>query len=263
MQDIAARLRSLPADTLTALAFFSRVPVRPAPTAFDLRRIAGAWPVAGAVLALTPAALFLICAGLRLPPIVSALAALATMALLTGAMHEDGLADTADGFGGGATRGRKLELMRDSRLGTYGAMALLFVVLTKVATLGAIGVSPWRGALALVCAAVVSRALALWHWSTTLPARPDGMAASAGRPDDDSLAVAGIAGGVAGLLLLIFFTFAGLLALLLAAVGARLTVRIAEDQIGGHTGDTIGATQQVTETLLFVGLAAGAATASG
>jgi adenosylcobinamide-GDP ribazoletransferase len=255
MPDLAQRLRSLPADTLTALAFFSRVPVRPQPVSFDLRRTAGAWPVAGAALALGPALLFLLGAGLRLPPIVSALIALAAMAILTGGMHEDGLADTADGFGGGATRGRKLELMRDSRLGTYGALALLFAILLKAAALGAIGVAPWRAALAIVSVAVVSRALALWHWSATLPARPDGMAASAGRPDSDSLAVAGIAALAAAILLLLVFQFAALLALLLAAVAVRLFSRFAEDQIGGHTGDTIGASQQIAEALLFVGLA--------
>jgi len=262
MSDFAARLRSLPADTLTALAFFSRVPVRPQPTSFDLRRIAGAWPVAGALLALVPAALLLVGAGMRLPPIVSALIALATMAFLTGAMHEDGLADTADGFGGGATRQRKLEIMRDSRLGTYGALALLFAVLLKAASLGAVGMSPWRAALAIVCAAALSRALALWHWSVTMPARPDGMAASAGRPDADAVVTGAIAGAAAGLLLLIAFQFAALFAILLAAVALRLFSRFTERQIGGHTGDTIGAAQQLTEALLLAGLAAGAAFAA-
>lgn len=255
MPDVVSRLRSLPADTLTALAFFSRVPVRPAPTSFDLRRTAGAWPAAGAILALAPAILFLLASALQIAPTVGALLALATMAFLTGGMHEDGLADTADGFGGGATRERKLELMRDSRLGTFGALALLFAILIKATAIGAIGISPWRGALAIVCAAIFSRALALWHWSATMPARPDGMAASAGRPDSDSLAVAAIAGLAAAILLLIAFKFAALLALLLAVVAIQLFSKLCAAQIAGHTGDTIGAAQQIGEALLLVGLA--------
>jgi adenosylcobinamide-GDP ribazoletransferase len=263
MPDIAARLRSLPADTLTALAFFSRIPVRPQPVSFDLRRTSGAWPVAGFVLALAPAFLFLLARFFWIAPMVAAILALALMAFLTGGMHEDGLADTADGFGGGVKRDEKLDLMRDSRLGTYGALALLFAVLIKAGALGAIGASPWRGALAILCAAVVSRALALWHWSATMPARADGMAASAGRPDTESLAVAAIAGLVAGVLLLLAFKLAALLALLLAAVAIRLFTRLCEDQIGGHTGDTIGAAQQIGEAMLLAGLASAAATVLG
>ncbi len=257
MPDIAARLRSLPADTLIALAFFSRVPVKPEPTSFDLRRTAGAWPVAGVLLAAAPAALFLLARSLFVPSLVAGLLALAAMAFLTGAMHEDGLADTADGFGGRANREEKLALMRDSRLGTFGGLALIFVVLIKASALGAIGVAPWRGAVAILCAAAISRALALWHWRATLPARSDGMAASAGRPDSEALAVAGIAAVIAAIFLLVAFKLFAVLAILVAAVAIRLFSHLADRQIGGHTGDTIGAAQQIAEALLFVGLAAG------
>jgi adenosylcobinamide-GDP ribazoletransferase len=255
MNDIATRVRSLPADTLTALAFFSRVPVRPQPVSFDLRRTAGAWPVAGFVLALGPAILFALASALHIAPIVSAALAFAAMAFLTGGMHEDGLSDTADGFGGGATREEKLALMRDSRLGAYGALALVFTILVKVGALAAIGASLWAGVLAIVLAATASRAIALWHWGATMPARSDGMAASAGRPDAQALAVGSLVGLVAAVLLLFAFKFAALLALLLAAVGIILFSRLADRQIGGHTGDTIGASQQIAEALLFAGLA--------
>jgi len=260
MPDLASRLRSLPSDTLAALAFFSRVPVKPRPSEFDLRRIAGAWPLSGALLALAPALLFLLASAVRIPSIAAAILALAAMAFLTGGLHEDGLADTADGFGGGATRERKLELMRDSRLGTYGALALALAILLKASALGAIGVFPWRGALAIVCVAALSRALALWHWSATEPARSDGMAASAGRPDRVSLTVAALTGLAAAVLLLLAFHLAAILALLLAGAGVGLFSRVAEKQIGGHTGDTIGAAEQIAEALLFTGLASAATT---
>jgi adenosylcobinamide-GDP ribazoletransferase len=87
------------------------------------------------------------------------------------------------------------------------------------------------------------------------------MAASAGRPDMESLAVAAIAALVAAILLLFAFKFAALLALLLAAVVIRLFSRLCERQVGGHTGDTIGAAQQIGEALLFIGLASAATTA--
>lgn len=260
MPDLASRLRSLPTDTLSALAFFSRVPVKPRPTEFDLRSISGAWPLAGALLALAPALLFLLASAIRIQSIAAAVLALAAMAFLTGGLHEDGLADTADGFGGGATREKKLELMRDSRLGTYGALALVFSIVLKASALGAIGLSPWRGALAIVCVAALSRALALWHWSATEAARSNGMAASAGRPDQESLTVAALTGLAAAVLLLQAFHLAAIVALLLAGAGVGLFSRLAEKQVGGHTGDTIGAAQQITEALLFTGLASAAAT---
>jgi adenosylcobinamide-GDP ribazoletransferase len=257
MPDLTDRLRSLPADTLTALAFFSRVPVRPTPLAFDLRRSAGAWPVAGALLALGPAVVFLLARWLEIPSGIAGLLALALLAAITGGMHEDGLADTADGFGGRAAREAKLALMRDSRLGTYGGLALIFTVAVKAAALGALGAPAWQGALALVAVAALSRASAVWHWHATLPARTDGMAFSAGRPDRNAFAVASLAAALAALLLLAGFGAAALFALLLAAAGTWLFSRLSERQIGGHTGDTIGAAQQIAETVLLAGLTVG------
>ncbi len=256
MSEAGTRLRRLPGDTLTTLSFFSRLPVR-ASGSFDLRRSAGAWPIAGLILALPPVGLLLLLRAAEFPPVVAALLALALYASLTGAMHEDGLADAADGFGGGETREDKLAIMRDSRLGTYGALALLFTLLVKVGALATLSIFSVHAALALVCAAVLSRSMALWHWNTTLPARRDGMAWSAGRPDWMAL-LAGLAfGAVAAIVLLFAFGLAGLLAIVMAAAWAGLFSTLCERQIGGHTGDTIGAAQQVSEALLLAGLSAG------
>jgi adenosylcobinamide-GDP ribazoletransferase len=179
------------------------------------------------------------------------------MTALTGAMHEDGLADTFDGIGGGRRAEEKLLIMRDSRLGVYGALALLFTILIKLTALAAVGVRPGYGALALVMAAVASRALALWHWSATQPARSNGLAHAAGRPDANALTLGLALGGVAALVLLIFFGTAALIGILMAAAAIGLFSDLAKRQIGGHTGDTIGASQQIAEALLFAGLAAG------
>jgi adenosylcobinamide-GDP ribazoletransferase len=254
---LGARLRRLPADTITALAFFSRLPVPPPAGAFDLRESAAAWPLAGFLIALLPAALFWLLESAQFPSLASALLALALMTALTGAVHEDGLADTADGFGGGRDRETKLAIMRDSRIGTYGVLALLFCIGLKTAALAGIGPFPLHGAVALVGAAIVSRAAALWHWNTTLPARRDGLAWAAGRPDWTALGIGLAVGVLAAVPLLILFQLAAIIALLAAAAAVGLLSSLCRKQIGGHTGDTIGAAQQVAETMLLTGFSIG------
>jgi adenosylcobinamide-GDP ribazoletransferase len=256
MSEIGERAMRLPADTATALAFFSRLPVRTPAGALDLRRSAGAWPLAGLLLAIPAALLLLLLHAAEFPPVVAVLLALALYAALTGAMHEDGLSDVADGFGGGTTRDDKLAIMRDSRLGAFGALALLFAVLLKTSALAALALLPGYAAVALLGAAVLSRSMALWHWNATLPARRGGMAWSAGRPDWLSLLIGLVLGAVATIVLLAAFGLAAVLAIIMAAAGVGLFSSLAVRQIGGHTGDTIGAAQQVSETLLLAGLSA-------
>ena len=258
MDEFAARLRRLPDDMLVALAFFSRMPVPQSRTAsFDMTKAAAGWPLAGLLLALPPAIVFLIARAADFPAIIAAALALALFVALTGGMHEDGLADTFDGVGGGSTPAEKLAIMDDSRLGTYGALALFFTLAVKLTALSILGLFPGYGALALIAAAVVSRALALWHWQATLPARPGGMARAAGRPDWPALVTGLAIGGVAALALIIGFGLPALIGLLLAAVGVGLFSPFIARQLGGHTGDTIGAAQQIAEALLFAGLAIG------
>ena len=257
MTDIANRLRHIPADTVTSLAFFSRLPVRSTASSFALHQSAGGWPISGLVLALGPAALFVVARLADFPAVVAAVLALALYAALTGAMHEDGLTDSFDGFGGGRTREDKLAIMRDSRLGAYGALALLVTFALKVSALAIIGVRPLHGAIALLGAAVFSRTLALWHWNETLPARRDGMAWAAGRPDWTALFIGLGTGAVAAVILLIIFGIAAFMALVMAAAGVGLFSSFAGRQIGGHTGDTIGAAQQIGEAALLAGLSAG------
>jgi len=256
MPPIGVRLRRLPRDVLTMLAFFSRLPI-PAPREpFDMRESAAAWPLAGAVLALGPAGLFWVMAYADAPPLLAALGALALLAALTGALHEDGLADTADGLGGGRQRQGKLAIMRDSRIGTFGVLALAFTIGGKAAALAALAAAPGLGALLLLAAAVLSRALALWHWRAIPPARPDGLAAAAGQPDPTALLIGAGTGALAAEALLAGFALAGLFAVTAAVLAVILFTRLCARQIGGHTGDTIGAAQQIAETALVVGVVA-------
>jgi adenosylcobinamide-GDP ribazoletransferase len=257
MSEIGERALQLPADTVTALAFFSRLPVRAPASAFDLRRSAGAWPLAGLLLVLPAALLLVLLRAAEFPPVVAVLFALAAYAALTGAMHEDGLSDVVDGFGGGRTRDEKLAIMRDSRLGAFGALALVFALLLKTSALATLALLPGYAALALLGAAVLSRSMALWHWNATLPARRDGMAWSAGRPDWLSLLIGLALGAVAVIVLLAAFGLSAVLAIVMAAAGVGLFSSLCVRQIGGHTGDTIGATQQLAEALLLAGLSVG------
>ena len=256
MTDLERRLRDLPADTLTALAFFSRLPVA-TPATFDLRQAAAGWPSAGLLIAIAPALVLLLLRAAGFPAVVAVILALALYAALTRGMHEDGLADTFDALGGGRTPETRLAIMRDSRLGTFGALALLFALLLKTAALTQISFVAWHGALGLVAAAIVSRALALWHWQATFPARRDGMAWAAGRPDGIAFAIGLGAAAIAALCLLAVFGMGALIGILLAAVGVGFLNSLATKALGGHTGDTIGAAQQIAEALLLAGLTVG------
>jgi adenosylcobinamide-GDP ribazoletransferase len=257
MSDFAGRIGRLPQDTVASLSFFSRLPVRPPAGSFDLHRSAAAWPLAGVLLAIGPALLFVLMRAAEFPTLVAALLALAALAVLTGAMHEDGLADAADGLGAAGTREERLDVMRDSRLGAYGGLALIFAIALKAAALASLGYSPFYGFLALLMAAGLSRTLAIWHWNATLPARADGMAWAAGRPDSLALAVALGIGAVAALVLLVAFGLSALLGIVMAIAGVVFFSSHCRRTIGGHTGDTIGAAQQIAETLILAGLSAG------
>lgn len=260
MSEIAARLRRLPTDTLACLAFFTRLPVRLDPgERFDLKVSAAAWPIVGALAALGAAVVLAVTDAAGMPPMVSATLAVATLIGVSGGLHEDGLADTADGLGGGSSPEAKRDIMRDSRIGTYGVLALLVTVLVRVGALAALAPTPGQAAVAVIASAALSRSMALWHWHDLAPARPDGLARSAGRPDDATLMVGLILGGVAALLAVAAFAAAALIALALAAVATAGLNRLCNKQIGGHTGDTIGAAQQVSDALILAGLSAGAA----
>jgi adenosylcobinamide-GDP ribazoletransferase len=175
-------------------------------------------------------------------------------------MHEDGLADTFDGLGAGRSREMRLDIMRDSRLGAYGVLALVGNGILKVSALAAIGISPWHGAVAIVLAAVASRAMALWHWHATMPSRWDGMAWAAGRPDSLAFALGLGTGLLAGLIMLVAFGWTALIGILMAVLGVVVLSSLADRRLGGHTGDTIGAAQQVAEALIFAGLSVGGTT---
>jgi adenosylcobinamide-GDP ribazoletransferase len=236
-------------DLAIALVFFTRLPLPP----FEIRnRTLGdaiwAAPIVGLVVAIAGGLVYTIAHALGINEGIAAALALATTMLFTGCLHEDGLADTADAFGGGKTMARKLEIMRDSRIGTYGAAILIMSVLLRWTALAAL-----PGGAAVVCsliaAHVASRGVFGVMIQRTPLARDTGLATAVGQISDPTALAGMILAGIA--LLLLGIGPAILAAMFIAALlyGFRnLCIR----QIGGMTGDTLGTAQQIVEITVLV-----------
>jgi adenosylcobinamide-GDP ribazoletransferase len=241
-------------DCKVALTFLTRLPVRQ-PRVWpdvDLAASVPLFPVVGALIGLAGGVGYALAVWLGLPPLPAAALALAITIWLTGALHEDGLADVADGFGGGRTREDKLRIMRDPRIGSYGALALVLALLTRAGALAAVA-APWAVGAALITAGAVSRA-ALPAVMATMPnARVDGLGAGAGRPHPLRAAAALLVGALIAVALL---GHAAAAALLAAAGGALAVALLAKRQIGGCTGDVLGAVQQLAEIGVLLGVVA-------
>jgi adenosylcobinamide-GDP ribazoletransferase len=256
-----AWLRQAAVDLGIALQFATRLPLRRlgSITGSDLARASWALPLAGALIGVLAALVFGLARHYGLAPLIaSALAVTASLAL-TGCLHEDGLADTCDGFGGGHDQARKLEIMRDSRIGTYGACALILSLLLRVGALASFSDASQAtsGAIwALIAAHAAARAVlpAFLRWVPS--ARADGLSADAGRPPSGSVLAAALIGAV---LLLVCLgagrSFAALVMLLIAFLVMRW---LCLKQIGGQTGDTTGALEQINEIAILLAAASGA-----
>jgi adenosylcobinamide-GDP ribazoletransferase len=249
-------------DIARSIGFLSRLPV---PGRYfeghdgSLSREVRAFPIAGILIALPGAALFAILLAVEAEPLLAAFLMLAVTTLLTGALHEDGLSDAADGLGGGRNREAALAIMRDSRIGSYGASALILSYGLRAAALAAVGggLQPSEAAFSVLAVAALSRTAMVWHWSQLPPARSDGVAVSAGLPDSASVNLA--LATAAMFALVIVWVSAGLAAALATIAAGGLAAvaftRYAGSRIGGHTGDTIGASQQCAEMAALTALA--------
>ncbi|MBK1635600.1 adenosylcobinamide-GDP ribazoletransferase [Rhodovulum adriaticum] len=241
---------------LLAVQFLTRLPLPFAP-GYTPERMGHAmryFPLVGLAIGGGLAAVYALSA-LVFPPVVAALLAVAAGVRLTGALHEDGLADMADGLGGGATRERALEIMRDSRIGSYGAVTLGLVLALKVAALAGLGAA---AAGALVGAHGLSR-LSTLALSAALPyARAEGKAVFASVGLGPMGWPIALAGGAAALLVLM--ATAGIVAAVTALIAAVLVTlwlgRMMRRRLGGQTGDGLGAAQQLGETAILLELLA-------
>jgi adenosylcobinamide-GDP ribazoletransferase len=232
-------------DMAGALRLLTRLPLPQSPH-IPGPGAAWAWPLVGVVVGGGAA----LVAMLPLGPGVMAALVLGAQAMMTGALHEDGLADTADGLWGGWDKARRLAIMKDSHIGTYGVMALLVVGLVRwSALITLIGAGQWWG---MVVIAVVSRAPMAVLMAALQSARGAGLAHAVG-------VVPRASAGVATLIAVVFALTLGAAGVwTLAAVIAVVFVlaRVAQVKIGGQTGDICGASQQLSEAAGLVALAA-------
>jgi adenosylcobinamide-GDP ribazoletransferase len=254
-------LLNITKNTARALGFLTRFSV---PAHFfegdarPLSQSSGAFPLAG-LLAALPAAMFLLIAPwLTVPPPLAAVIAVAISIGVCGALHEDGLADVADGFFGGKDKEARLDIMKDSRNGTYGTLALVLSVLVRVSALSAIASeSSLAAAFAILAGSAAARAALVWHWFELPSARPGGTADQAGKPDRDQLNFA-LSTGIP-LALFPAFLASGIdgivLTASLIALSAIFFVRLCREKIAGHTGDTLGAAAQCAEISALIALA--------
>jgi adenosylcobinamide-GDP ribazoletransferase len=248
------RLRGEAALFGLAWQFLTRLPA-PGRVGYSPERMAAAmryFPAVGAAVGLIGAAV-LLAAAIVLPTTPAVLLATTAVVAATGGLHEDGLADTFDGLGAGE---RALEAMRDSRIGTWGVLALVLVLALKVGALAAMPTAV--AAAALVAGHAVSRLSMVVVVATSRYVRPDGAGTfTMGGIDAAGFAVAAAA-GLACLVGLAVVAGGGaaLAGLLGVAVGHLLSRGLYEPRLGGYTGDCLGATQQLGEAGLYLGVVA-------
>jgi adenosylcobinamide-GDP ribazoletransferase len=249
----------LPADLLNAIRFLTvvRVPATDAAMAPDwLARAMKYFPVVGIGVGLASAIVLMI-ANEFWSPVVSALLTVTASIVLTSALHEDGLADTADAFGGGWSIEKRLAIMKDSRIGSYGALALGLGVMLRVAVIADLPM--WAGPASLILVHAAARALpALVMNNMAYAGDTAAMKVSyAEAPVHRSeLQFAGIVVALAALPLMLISFKAVIIGLLGGAVLSFLLARWSRKLIGGYTGDVLGAVEQVFEIGFLLGVAA-------
>lgn len=248
---------ALLAGVRLAVAFLTRLPLPPFADPRPLAGAAWAFPVAGAVVGGIGAAVVSAAAWVHLHPLACALLGVGAMVLASGALHEDGLADVADGFGASPDRDVKLAVMHDSRIGTYGVIALVLSLGLRAALVAGLH-GPGTAGLALLAAAMAGRAAMPALMAALAPARADGLSKGAGRPGVRGVAVALLIGfgGAAVLAYWVLGPEAALAGVLGGAIGAVAVAVIAKRQIGGQTGDVLGAAAQLAEIGVLIGWAA-------
>ena len=243
---------------ILAIHFLTRIPT-PFEIDYTPKRLSSAsryYPIVGAIIG-SVAALAFFLASLALPTIVAVLIATAATALLTGAFHEDGLADTFDGISGAYDRARSLEIMTDSRIGTFGALALIIVISTKVAALSSLADSTTI-ITALIAAHIISRTSIVIVQATSTYARETGIAGPQDqtfKPINATIAAVTALITIAALALVVSPTVA--LVATAGAITGHILIRLYfQPKLKGHTGDTLGATQQITELAIYIAFAA-------
>ncbi|MCF6302433.1 MAG: adenosylcobinamide-GDP ribazoletransferase [Devosiaceae bacterium] len=242
---------TLKGDILMGLQFFSRLPTsnnthQPP----HMGRMVPVLGLSSVIIGVAPALVFLGLGMLGLPILLAACFGIGAQAIVGGAMSEDGLADSVDGLWGGHSRAQRLTIMKDSRQGTYGVLALIFLTTIRILALGSLASISLIGAAMLwIAAQVIARQSALWLTISLEPARLEGAAKSTGKPDTKAFWTGAL---IATLIVSVFAgAFVGLPGLLVAGLVMALIVffwtRLCKNLIGGYSGDLIGALHALVE----------------
>jgi len=241
-------------DIKLAVSLLTRLPVRLPESAYT-RSAEAAWayPLVGGLTGALSAVAASLALWAGLPAVVAAIFALAAGIIVTGAMHEDGLADCADGFWGGWDREMRLKIMKDSQIGTYGVLALVLGAALRVSALTVL-MGSGSALLALIAVHVASRAVMPAMMSSLPNAREGGLSSQVGRVSAQNATIAAAFGCV--MLIVWLGIAAGLFAAALVLAALYGWRAVARAKISGQTGDVIGASQQIAEVTILLGAAA-------
>ncbi len=236
-------------DLRMALSLLTRLPVR-YPENRPLAQSIWCYPMVGLILGIFLAPVLWFTPHMNWPPLANGLIIVALLSVLTGALHEDGLADVADGFGGTRERTRKLEIMRDSRMGSYGTLALILVVLFKASLIGAL-IDRYNSGVVLACLVTVlalSRGLIAFLMWGLPPARTDGLARRVGRPTGICTLLGGFLAVMIAVTLSGFLPVPALGLVVVSVATVFLIGWLSMKQINGITGDVLGASITLCES---------------
>lgn len=240
---------------LTALGFFTRIPI-PHNIAFsqeNLNRCNRYLPIIGLIVGGIGAGVFY-GASYLFPHSIAVLLSMGATILATGAFHEDGFADVCDAFGGGWTKDKILVIMKDSRLGAYGAIGILMILLVKFQTLNVL--SNWQVVAAMITAHMLSRSMAAWTMYSLEYVREDETSKS--KPIAKALRLQDLILAISVAILPVFLLQDVIVFLIIIPVFAAkwMLERYFYKWIGGYTGDCLGTIQQVTEVVCYLFLIA-------
>jgi adenosylcobinamide-GDP ribazoletransferase len=242
------------AETVAAFALLTRLPVglMPVPWMRELRHAAWAYPLVGAAVGLIGGLTYWIVQGLGVPPVLAAIFAIFATILATGALHEDGLVDAADGLGGKSPEDR-LAIMRDHRIGTYGALALVLSLGVRSAAIALLA-EPALVIGALIATGAASRASATALMAALPQARDDGMSIAAGRASTGYAVTAFTLAFAIAWLALSFVSALGVI--IVSLIATAIVGLLARARLGGQTGDVLGASCQFAECAALTLIAA-------
>ena len=253
---------SLLNDTAASIAFLTRLPIAIEYIRPHIASAVRGFPIVGLIVGLFSGLVFWLATAFGIGANIAGFLSITASFAITGGLHEDGLADVADGFGGGWSRERKLEIMRDSSIGTYGTFALIVSVAIRGLGYGQIignDASLLQTLLVFTAIGALSRTPMVYMMYKLNAARTDGRAVEAGRPSKTAMMSTIIIGaGSAFLFILFSIGFSPAVLILFSAMAAYSLIQyICLAQIGGYTGDVLGALQQISEVfsiILLVGI---------